>query len=168
MISNKVTTESRTTDVVPTQNGNAGNNGLPTKVIFVKAGATQIVPGQVIVADTVNIGYGIPAVDAQLAGSEVILGVSQGYSTQTSTADGTVEVFRVDGGQTFYMNAKSGALTAATLKTTVNKNYIIDITSGVTTVDNVTAAATGNQIRVLEGVPGSKQVIVKFVNVSAQ
>lgn len=67
---------------------------IATRTFNVDAGVTQINPGDVVVVSSQNPTFAIGASNGcGVIGTDVILGIAAGYSTQTSDLAGTVEVF---------------------------------------------------------------------------
>lgn len=124
----------------------AGYNVLPTRTYQVASGAlTSIKAGEPVRMTTIGTSvYAELAADGDpTIGTDVILGIAAGDSTDTVAAAGTVEVFLPLPGVVYRAKAKSStaADTDAEILALANKRVVLDVTSSAWTVD--TAAADG-------------------------
>jgi len=101
----------------------------------VKAGtAASIKPGYLVIKDGSNAGYVAAAPDATASTAEII-GIAGSTSTDTATADGTVQVITAPS-LLVEIFAKTPASLAATM---LYDQFILDVTSGNYTLDQATA-----------------------------
>lgn len=124
----------------------AGNNVLPTRTYQVASGAlTSIKAGEPVVMTTIGSSqYAALAADADpTIGTDYLLGIAAGDSTDTVAAAGTVEVYLPLPGVVYRGKAKSStaADTDSEIAALANKRGIFDLTASVWTLD--TAAADG-------------------------
>ena len=125
----------------------AGFNVLPSRVYQVASGAAaSIKAGEPVRMTTIGTSvYAELAADADpTIGTDYILGIAAGDSTDTVAAAGTVEVFLPLPGVVYRAKAKSStaADTEAEILALANKRTLFDLTAGVWTIDTAAADAT--------------------------
>jgi len=123
----------------------AGANVLPTILCQTEVGATAILAGEPVKFKALGSQYVIPLADADgVIGTMVpIVGIAASDSTQTASANGTVEVYIPVPGTVYEVKAKTASTvdTQAEINALVNDRAIIDLTSSVYTID-----ATGTDV----------------------
>ena len=124
----------------------------PTTKYQTEAAATAINYGEPVKLKVAGSQYVIPLADAEpvVGTTTAVCGIAMSNSTQTSTADGTIEVFVPLPGMIYLCAAKSSAAvdTQAEYDALVGKPVLFDLTGGVYTVDTAsTNAADGLVIR---------------------
>lgn len=124
----------------------AGYNVVPTILCQTEAAATAILAGEPVKIKALGSQYVIPLADADgVIGTMVpIVGIAASDSTQTASADGTVQVYMALPGVVYEIAAKTaaGANTQTEINALVNDRAIIDLTAGVYTLD-----ATGTDVQ---------------------
>lgn len=101
----------------------------------VKSGTTaSIQPGYLVIKDGSNDGYWKAAADACDTDTAIKMGIARSASTETASADGTVEI---DTAPFLYvkMKAKTPGSLASTMR---GDSFILDVTSGNYTLDQGT------------------------------
>lgn len=142
----------------------AGHNVLPTRTYQVTSGTTSsIKAGEPVIMTTIGTSqYAKLAVDADpTIGTDYLLGIAAGASTETASAAGTVEVFLPLPGVVYRAKAKSAAAadTASEIAALANKRTIFDLTSSVFTIDTAAAdGATNGLILTGTGNPANSEV----------
>lgn len=116
---------------------NTGEGGVPNVFpisLDVKSGTTgSIQPGMLVIKDGSNAGYVAAAPDGT-ASPSVIVGVAASTSTETASADGTVDVYYDD-----VLWVEIYAKTPANLvQSMLYSKYILDVTGGNYTLDQAT------------------------------
>lgn len=146
----------------------AGYNVLPTRTYQVASGAlTSIKAGEPVRMTTIGTSvYAELAADGDpTIGTDVILGIAAGDSTDTVAAAGTVEVFLPLPGVVYRAKAKSStaADTEAEILALANKRVVLDLTSSAWTVDTAAAdGATNGIILTGTGNPTKNEVDFQF------
>ena len=97
----------------------------------VKAAATAINAGEWVIKDGSNASYVTVAADGASTSGSVHIGVAVSNSTATATADGVVYV--VDAVDALFVAAPKSAATL--LQAIKNTKCVLDVTSGVFTMD---------------------------------
>lgn len=144
-----------------------GLNTLPTQTFQTEANATAINVGEPVKFKTAGSRYVIPVADTEpVIGTTVaVVGIAKSASTQTASTDGVVEVFLVDSKTVLRAKAKSStaADTAAEILALAGKRVVLDLTTGVYTVDTAAADAAANGV-ILTGTgnPDTSEVDFKF------
>lgn len=132
-----------------------GYNTVPTKTFRTEANATAILLGEPLKLKVAGSEYVIPLADAEpvIGTTTPVVGIAASASTQTASADGTVEVYMPRAGMIYRAKAKSAAAvdTDAELKAILNHRVLIDLTSGVYTVDQATVDAAPNGLVIVGG-----------------
>ena len=142
----------------------AGLNVLPTRTYQVASGAaTSIKAGEPVVMTTIGTSqYAVLAADADpTIGTDYLLGIAAGDSTDTASAAGTVEVYLPLPGVVYRAKAKSAAAadTASEIAALANKRTIFDLTSSAWTIDTAAAdGATNGLILTGTGDPATSEV----------
>jgi len=142
----------------------AGYNVIPTRTYQVASGAlTSIKAGEPVIMATIgtNVAAALVADADPTIGTDYILGLAAGDSTDTVAAVGTVEVYLPLPGVVYRGKAKSStaADTAAEILALANKRGIFDVTSGVITLDTAAAdGATNGLIYTGTGDPATNEV----------
>ena len=87
----------------------AGHNVVPTVTWQTEAAATAIYAGEPVKLKAAGSPYAIPLADAEpvVGTTTVVLGIAASDSTQTASADGTVEVYLPLPGVVYEANAKT-------------------------------------------------------------
>lgn len=133
----------------------AGHNVIPTLVWQTEAAATAIYAGEPVKVKVAGSKYVIPLADGDgVIGTTVgIAGIAKSDSTQTASADGTVEVYIPLPGVIYAAKAKSAAAadTAAEILALQGKRVVIDLTSGSYTVDTAAADNANNAFYIVGG-----------------
>lgn len=124
----------------------AGLNVVPTLRCQTEAAATAILVGEPVKFKTLGSQYVIPLADADgvIGTMTPIVGIAASDSTQTASADGFVDVLLPIPGTIWEIKAKSAASadTQSEINALVNDRAIIDLTTGVYTLD-----ATGTDVQ---------------------
>lgn len=134
-----------------------GLNVVPTETWQTEAATTAILTGEPVKLKSAGSPYVIPLADADVTpGTDTLfIGIAASDSTQTSTADGVVQVYMWSPTVTYEAKAKSAA--AADTQTEINalcgdrKNF--DLTSSSYTIDSADADAVGNALLIVGGDP---------------
>ncbi len=125
-----------------------------------EAAATAILAGEFVKLKSAGSPYVIPWADADITpGTDTLhIGLAAGDSTQTTSADGRVEVYPWIPSQVFEAKAKTAASvdTQSEINALCGDRKIIDLTSGVYTVDEAAADAVGNALLIVGGDPTRK------------
>jgi hypothetical protein len=130
----------------------------------VQASATLIYPGEIVKQTTVpyviKLADGDPVISTTLA----VVGLAKSTSTNTASADGTVDVFDVQPGTVLRGVAKSStaANTAAKITALIGKFTVIDVTSSLFTVDTANAGANTAGFVIVGGNPDNNEVYFKI------
>lgn len=145
----------------------AGYNVIPTRVYQVASGAAaSIKAGEPVVMTTIGTSvYASLAADADpTIGTDYLLGIAAGDSTDTASAAGTVEVYLPLPGVVYRAKAKSStaADTDAEILALANKRTIFDLTSSVFTIDTAAADGATNGL-ILTGTGNSARNEVDFM-----
>jgi len=123
----------------------SGHNAIPTRTYQTEANTTVINAGEPVMLKTIGTAvYAAALTDAKpVIGTDYFIGIAAKASTQTTSADGEVEVYMPLPGMVYRGKAKSSAAadTEAEIKALAQKRVVFDLTSSVYTVD--TAAADG-------------------------
>lgn len=123
----------------------AGHNVVPSRRFQTDAGSTAILAGEPVMLTTIGTSvYAALMTDGKpVVGTDVVAGIAAGDSTHTASADGYVDVYMPLPGVVYRAAAKSStaADTEAEILALANKRVVLDLTSGVFTVD--TGAADG-------------------------
>jgi hypothetical protein len=119
-----------------------------TQTYQTEAAATAIKYGEPVKLKTAGSEYVIPLADAEpvVGTTTFVAGIAATNSTQTSTADGTVEVFKPLNGAVYLATPKTASDidTQAKYNALVNTPVLFDLTAGVYTVDvGATSATSG-------------------------
>lgn len=142
----------------------AGLNVLPTRTYQVASGAlTSIKAGEPVRMTTIGTSvYAELCADADpTIGTDYLLGIAAGDSTDTVAAAGTVEVYLPLPGVVYRAKAKSStaADTAAEIAALANKRTVFDLTSSTFTIDTAAAdGATNGLILTGTGDPANNEV----------
>jgi len=123
----------------------AGHNVVPSRRFQTDAGSTAILAGEAVMLTTIGTSvYAALMTDGKpVVGTDVVAGIAAGDSTHTASVDGYVDVYMPLPGVVYRAKAKSAAAadTDAEILALANKRVVLDLTTGVFTVD--TAAADG-------------------------
>ncbi len=142
----------------------AGHNVIPSRVYQVASGTTaSIKAGEPVICATIGTSqYAAIAADADpTIGTDYLLGIAAGTSTETASAAGTVEVLLPLPGVVYRGKAKSAAAadTAAEIAALANKRTVFDLTSTSWTIDTAAAdGATNGLILTGTGNPDTSEV----------
>ena len=130
-------------EVIGSPEGSTQFAALPS-ALTVKAGTTaSIGRGFLVVDDTGNAGYSAAAADGTASTAD-ILGVANGPSNETASADGVVNIVTAPRIMARMFAKTAGSLTEA-MK---NDKFILDVTSGNYTFDQATT--TNGFIRLID------------------
>jgi hypothetical protein len=127
----------------------------PMKRYQTEAAATAILYGEPVKLKSAGSEYVIPLADAEpvVGTTTAVIGIAAANSTQTSTADGIVDVFEALPGAIYLCAPKVSTTidTQAEYNALVNTPVLFDLTAGVYTVDTgATASTSGLVIQPLE------------------
>lgn len=131
----------------------AGANLPPAQTFKTEAAATAIYAGEPCKVGGTGTNYAIPSADAEPATSgPTFIGIASSTSTQTATADGTVDIIAALPGMVFEAKAKSAAAvdTEAEILGLLNDLVLFDLTSGSYTVDTA-STNSANGLKILGG-----------------
>lgn len=125
---------------------------LPVITMRTEAAATAIYAGEPVKIGGTGTNYAVPGADAEPNTTTLQMGIAVSDSTQTATADGTVDVALFVPGALFEGQAKSAAAidTEAELLGLINDLVAFDLTSSSYTIETASAAST-NGLRILGG-----------------
>lgn len=141
-------------------------NALHTETWQTEAAATAILAGEPVKNKSTGSPYAIPLADGDPTTSTAtpVLGIAKSDSTQTSTADGVVEVYRVT--ENTILAAKAKSSTAADTQAEINalcgKQVVLDLTSSAWTVDTAAANANTNGVVCVGGDPDKSVIYFRF------
>ena len=139
-----------------------GKNVTPVIVCNTEANATAIYAGEPVKFKTAGSKYVIPMADAEpIIGTTVaMVGIAASNSTQTASADGTVEVFLIDPTTVLRAKAKtsSTADTEAEVIALKGKRTVLDLTSSTYTIDNGTSDGATLGLLIVGGDPSTASV----------
>lgn len=151
----------------------AGYLNLPTEKWQTEAAATAILAGEPVKLKAAGSPYVIPVADAEpiIGTTTAIIGIAASDSTQTASADGSVTVYPAElPGVIYKAKAKTASTvdTLAELNALVGDNVVLDLTTGVYTVD--AAAGDGNTkgIRIVGGNFETQEVYFKIRPAAAE
>jgi len=132
-----------------------GKLNVPVIVCNTEAAATAIYAGEPVIYKTAGSKYVIPMADATpVIGTTVaMVGIAASDSTQTASADGTVQVYLID--STTVLRGKAKTSTAADTVAEVialkGKRVIFDLTSSSYTLDTATTDGATNGLLLVGG-----------------
>lgn len=136
-----------------------GLNSVPTQTFPVAASATLIYPGEPVKLSTVPYVVKLATSEPVIGTTTEIVGVAKSLSTNTSSVDGTVDVFTPLPNTVFKCQALSAtaATTAAKITALINSYVRFDLTTGKFTVNT---AATSNTygLKIVGGNPNTNEV----------
>lgn len=140
-----------------------GKNTVATMVWQTEANATAILPGEPVKNKSTGSPYAIPVADGEpVIGTLAVpfLGIAKSASTQTATADGTVEVYMIDPNVVLRAKAKtaSTADTQSEINALCGNGTVFDLTAGVYTIDAAAAHANANGLIVVGGDPNGSYI----------
>lgn len=143
-----------------------GANVVPTRVCQTEAAATAILAGEPVKIKSAGSPYVIPLADAEpVIGTTVeVVGVAKGDSTQTASADGTIEVYIPTTSTVFAIKAKSAAAadTDSEVKALENDTLLFDLTSSVYTIDTAVGSVATGGLEVVGGDSSKSLIYFKF------
>ena len=142
---------------------------LPTLPFVVKQGVAAINPGEPVKILPAGVGqyYVVPLADADgTVRSMYFVGIAAKASTQTSSADGSVEVYLDQPGTIYALKAKTTAAadTQAEIDSRLFYRLVIDLTSSKYTLDD---PAADSQLNAFIVMPGGDPRISEFFFVIA-
>lgn len=127
-----------------------------------EAAATAIVVGDPVKYKTAGSRYVIPMADAEpvIGTTTAMVGIACSTSTQTASADGVVDVYAITADTVLVAKAKSAAAadTEAEIIALKGKRILVDLTSGVYTVDTATTDGATNGFIVVGGNATTKEI----------
>jgi len=142
----------------------AGLNTLPSVTWQTEAAATAIYAGEPVKLKAAGSPYAIPLADGEpvVGTTTAVLGIAASDSTQTASADGTVQVFLPMPGVVYEANAKTASTvdSQSEINALCGDRVVFDLTSTSYTVD---AAATDGSTKGLYIVGGDAVKTVKFM-----
>lgn len=122
-----------------------GLSAVPTRKFLTEAAATAILAGEPVKFKALGSRYVIPLADGDgvIGTMTPIVGIAASDSTQTASADGSVDVYLPIPGIVYEIKAKdaAGANTQAEIDALTLDRAIIDLTSSTYTLD-----ATGTDV----------------------
>lgn len=130
-----------------------GANVVPALTWNTEANTTVINAGELAIIGTAR-KYAAAAADGDpVVGTEVVVGVTQSTSTQTTLVDGSVNVYIPNPGTIYSAKAKDPLLanTQAEINALIGKRVVLDLTAGKYTVDTAAADAATNGIVIVGG-----------------
>lgn len=134
---------------------NGGKGAVPVIVCNTEAAATAIYAGEPVIYKTAGSKYVIPMADATpVIGTTVaMVGIAASDSTQTASADGTVQVYLVDSSVVLNAKAKSAAAadTDAEIIALKGKRTLFDLTSSTYTIDTAATDAATSGLLIVGG-----------------
>lgn len=137
-----------------------GANSVPTVRYQTEAGAAALNVGELCKLKAAGSPYVIALVDADLTrGTDSqFVGLAASTSTHTASVNGVVDVYMPLPGIVYEAKAKTGASvdTQAKIDALVGDRKIIDVTTGVHTVDEAAADAVGSALTIVGGDPVKK------------
>jgi len=126
---------------------------LPTLKWQVEAGSTAILAGEPVKAKVAGSNYVIPLADAEpvIGTTSAFFGIAQGDSSQSASADGSIDVWAPQQGVVYIADAKDSAAvdTQAEYDALVGKRVVLDLTAGEYTVDTAAVDAEANGIMIV-------------------
>lgn len=144
-----------------------GYLNLPTERWQTEAAATAILAGEPVKLKVAGSPYVIPVADAEpiIGTTTAVIGVAATDSTQTASADGFVMVYPAELPGVIY---KAKAKTASTVDTLselnalCGDNVVLDLTTGVYTVDAAAGDGGTKGIKIVGGNHLTQEVYFKF------
>ena len=144
----------------------AGLSNVPSTVKQTEAAATAIFAGEPVKLKTAGSSYVIPLADNEpVIGTTVqVIGIAASDSTQTASADGTVEVYLFVPGVTYRAKASTPANidTKAKLDALENDNVLFDLITGTFTVDENAGNAAVNGLQIVGGNPATGDIYFRI------
>jgi hypothetical protein len=134
-------------------------NDIPCITFRTEAAATAIYAGEPVKIGGTGSNYVVPLADAEPTTSADIMGIAASDSTQTASANGTVDVYLAVSDAVFECKAKTATTfdTDAEILAVLNDIVPFDLTSSTYTID-VAAAAGTNGLRIVGGDPATQMV----------
>jgi hypothetical protein len=134
-----------------------GLNSVPTVRYQTEAASTAIYAGELCKLKAAGSPYAVTFVDADLTlGTDSqFLGLAASTSTHTAGADGYVDIYVPHTNLVYEAKAKTFASvdTQTEINAMLGDRKIMDVTSGVLTVDEAAADAVANGITIVGGNP---------------
>jgi len=150
----------------------AGHNVIPTVKWQTEANATAIYAGEPVKLKAAGSPYVIPLADGepQIGTTTQVVGIAASDSTQTASADGSVEVYIPLPGVVYSAKAKTASTvdTQAELNALCGDNVVFDLTSTTYSVDAAAGNAAGNGIQIIGGNPATTEVYFTIRPAAAQ
>lgn len=142
----------------------AGLNTLATVTWQTEAAATAIYAGEPVKLKAAGSPYAIPLADGEpvVGTTTAVLGIAASDSTQTASADGTVQVFLPMPGVVYEANAKTASTvdSQSEINALCGDRVVFDLTSTSYTID---AAAGDGSTKGVYIVGGDAVKTVKFM-----
>lgn len=139
---------------------------LPVRTCQTEANATAIKAGEMVKMKALGSPYVIPVADAEpiIGTTTPIMGIAASDSTHTASADGIVQVYVPIPGVVYEAASKvsTDINTQAKINALVGDHVVIDLTSGVYTLDS--SAGDGNT-KGLQIVGGDATRLVAFFTI---
>lgn len=143
-----------------------GMQTVPVIVCNTEANATAIYAGEPVKQKTAGSKYVIPVADAEpvLGTTVAVVGIAASNSTHTASADGTVSVYNVTPDTILVAKAKSStaADTEAEIIALKGKRVVLDLTTGVYTVDTGASDGATNGVIIVGGNAERKEIWFQF------
>lgn len=143
-----------------------GLNVLPTTVWQTEAAATAIKAGEPVKLKSAGSPYVIPLADNEpvIGTTTQVVGIAASDSTQTSAADGTVEVYLPSDQVVWECAATTAANfdTKSEVDALVGDRVLFDLISGVYTVDENAGDAASSGLQIVGGDPDRATVYFKL------
>lgn len=140
----------------------AGKNSVPSKVYQTEAAATAILAGEPVKLKAAGSEFVIPLATAEpvIGTTTQVLGIAASDSTQTASADGTIEVYIPDPKVVWRAKATTPANidTQAKLDALQNDNVKFDLGGGIYTVDENEGNAAASGLQIVGGDPETGDV----------
>ena len=143
-----------------------GAQTVPVIRCNTEAAATAILPGEPVKFKSAGSKYVIPMADAEpaIGTTTAIVGIACSTSTQTASADGVVDVYKISPEDIIVAKAKSStaADTEAEIIALKGKRILVDLTSSVYTVDTAASDGATNGLIVVGGNANTKEIWFQF------
>lgn len=140
----------------------AGLSNIPSVVKQTEAAATAILAGEPVKLKSAGSNYVIPLATTEpiIGTTTQVIGIAASDSTQTASADGTVQVYMFKQGVVYSAKATTPANidTKAKLDALENDNVVIELTTGTYTVDENAGNGATKGIQIVGGNPATGDI----------
>lgn len=143
-----------------------GHDVVPSVTYKVQAAATAIKAGEPVKLAAAGGSYVVLSADAEpVTGTPTFVGIAASDSTQTATADGVVSVYESLPGVIYkaFAKDKTNIDTVAEVDAVINNRTVLDLTSGVFTIDTAAIHAATNGIQIVNANKDTGEVYFKIV-----